>query len=99
METQTLWTVAVVATFAVAGVVALLLVLIINTARDIDSVAAEIWTVGKRVANNTVHIPLLVPVAASVDNIGAAAPAILGAAQRIRRVLAPAAVTHTGPKA
>jgi len=91
LDDTTLWTVAIVATFAVAGVVAALLKLIIGVATDIERVAGDIWTTGKRVANNTVHIPLLVPVAASVDRIVAAAPAILGAAQRIRRALAPTA--------
>jgi len=89
MDNQSLWIVAVVATFAVAGVVALLLVVIIRTATDIECVAGDIWTTGKRVANNTVHIPLLVSVAASVDRIAEAAPSILEAAQRIRNALAP----------
>lgn len=89
MDSDTLWTAAIVATFAVAAVVAVLLELIIGVAADIERVAGEIWTTGKRVANNTVHIPLLVPVAASVERIVAAAPGILGAAQRIRRALAP----------
>lgn len=91
MDNETLWIAAIVATLVVSGVVLVLLVRIIAVARDIDTVAGEIWTVGKRVANNTVHIPLLVPVAAAVDHIGAAAPGILDAAQRIRRVLAPKA--------
>lgn len=91
MNNETLWIIAVVATVVVSGVVLVLLLQIIAVARDIDAVAGDIWTVGKRVANNTVHIPLLVPVAAAVERIGAAAPGILGAAQRIRRVLAPEA--------
>jgi hypothetical protein len=43
----------------VTAVVALLLTLVLRTAREIRDVAGEIWTVGKMVANNTIHIPLL----------------------------------------
>ena len=44
---------------AVIAVVAVLLALIVRTARQIDGAVADIWTVGQRIANNTVHIPLL----------------------------------------
>ncbi len=40
-------------------VVAALLTVIVRTARQIESSVADIWTVGQRIANNTVHIPLL----------------------------------------
>jgi hypothetical protein len=43
----------------VAGVVALLLWLIHRAAVTIDDRVASIWDVGQRVANNTVHIPIL----------------------------------------
>lgn len=43
----------------VSGVVALLLWLIHRTAAVIDGHVARIWDVGQRVANNTVHIPVL----------------------------------------
>jgi hypothetical protein len=43
----------------VAAVVALLLWLIHRAARRIDGRVASIWDVGQRVANNTVHIPIL----------------------------------------
>ena len=54
-----LWWVSLGVLLVVTGVVALLLTLILRTARSIDAVAADIWTNGKLVANNTVHIPLL----------------------------------------
>ena len=44
---------------AVIVVVAVLLALIVRTARQIDVAVSEIWTVGQRIANNTIHIPLL----------------------------------------
>jgi len=40
-------------------VVAALLTLIVRAARQIEGTAADIWIVGQRIANNTVHIPLL----------------------------------------
>ena len=40
--------------------VALLLTLVLRTARSILHTAGDIWTTGKLVANNTIHIPLLV---------------------------------------
>ena len=40
-------------------VVAVLLTLIVRTARQIEGATADIWIVGQRIANNTVHIPLL----------------------------------------
>ncbi len=43
----------------VSLVVALLLWLIHRTAVTIDASVAQIWSVGQRVANNTVHIPAL----------------------------------------
>lgn len=55
----TLWWVSIVILLVVAGVVALLLTMVLRTARTILSVAGDIWTTGKMVANNTIHIPLL----------------------------------------
>jgi len=43
----------------VALVVTVLLWLIHHTAVSINSVASDIWDTGQRVANNTVHIPIL----------------------------------------
>jgi hypothetical protein len=40
-------------------VVALLLTLILRTAKQIHGGVAGIWTTGQKVANNTIHIPLL----------------------------------------
>jgi uncharacterized protein YoxC len=59
MEVTTFWWIAFAAAVAVAAVVALLLIAIIATARSIDRNAAEIWTVGKQIAGNTVSIWLL----------------------------------------
>jgi hypothetical protein len=66
-------------------VVALLLTLILNTIRTIRSVAADIWTVGQGVANNTVHIPLLITTNRVAGAILNEAGGILGAATRIQQ--------------
>ena len=62
MTPQTVYTilwVSIVLLLVVTGVVALLLTLVLRTAGTILSVARDIWTTGKMVANNTIHIPLL----------------------------------------
>jgi hypothetical protein len=55
-----IWWVSIALLLVVTIVVAVLLTLVLRTARDILGVAGEIWTTGKLVANNTIHIPLLV---------------------------------------
>lgn len=55
---QFLWILSLVIAVVVVGVVALLLHLVRETAKDIDKVAGDIWTQGKLVANNTIHIPM-----------------------------------------
>ena len=55
---STVWGVSLLIGAVVIVVVALLLRLILNTALKIESAAGEIWTQGKLVANNTIHIPI-----------------------------------------
>lgn len=55
----TVWWVSIVIMVVVTGVVALLLTLVLKSAINILGVAGQIWTTGKLVANNTIHIPLL----------------------------------------
>lgn len=57
---QQVWTISLVAYVIVVAAVALLLSLILLTARRIRGGAAAIWTVGQKVANNTIQIALLV---------------------------------------
>ncbi len=56
----TLWWISLVVLLVVTGVVALLLTLVLRTVISINVVAGDIWTNGKLVANNTIHIPLLI---------------------------------------
>ena len=79
----TVWWVSLGIGVVVILVVAVLLTLIVRTARQIEGVAAEIWTVGQRIANNTVHIPLLHRTNQIVDGILMRASGIDGATARI----------------
>lgn len=54
-----IWLVSIVLLLVVTGVVAWLLSMVLKTSRSILNVAGDIWTTGKKVANNTIHIPLL----------------------------------------
>lgn len=54
----TIWGVSLIIGVVVIGVVAFLLHQIRQTAKSIQSVAGDIWTQGKMVANNTIHIPI-----------------------------------------
>jgi hypothetical protein len=71
-----IWGTSLALGLVVALVVTLLLWLIYRTAVNIDDVASDIWDTGQRVANNTVHIPILY-------RINHAAGAILGTAVQI----------------
>ena len=55
----TLWGASLAILLVVTAVVGLLLTLIFRTARNIERVAGDIWTHGKLVAANTIHIPML----------------------------------------
>ena len=68
---------------AVIVVVAVLLALIVRTARQIDAAVSEIWTVGQRIANNTIHIPLLNHTNRVVERLLDVAAGIDGAAATI----------------
>ena len=53
------WGLSLVVALVFVIVVGILLHLIRKTARDIEGGASAIWTQGKLVANNTIHIPTL----------------------------------------
>ncbi len=65
----TVWWVSLGIGVVVIVVVAVLLTLIVRTARQIDGAVSDIWTAGQRIANNTVHIPLLHRTNQVVDDI------------------------------
>ena len=59
MDVFTMWWLSLGIAAVVVVVVAVLLGLIIATARRIDAHAASIWTAGKQIAGNTVSIWIL----------------------------------------
>ena len=56
---HTMWIVTLAIYLVVLLVVAALLTLILRAARDVRAGVSAIWTVGQRVANNTIQIALL----------------------------------------
>lgn len=80
---QTLFWISLALGLVVTVVAAVLLTLVRRTARDIDAGAKAVWTTGKLVANNTVHIPALVQTNQIAVDILEGAGGILMAAQRI----------------
>ena len=81
----TVWGTSLGIGVVVIVVVAVLLTLILRTARQIDGAVSEIWTVGQRIANNTVHIPLLNHTNRVVDDILDRAAGIDGATAAIEQ--------------
>ena len=79
----TVWWISLGIGGVVILVVAILLTLIVRTAQQINATAAEIWTVGQRIANNTIHIPLLNRTNRLMDGILQRASGIDEAAARI----------------
>lgn len=78
------WGVSLIIGVVVIIVVAVLLHMIRNTARDIEGGASAIWTQGKLVANNTIHIPTLLGTTNAVaDQILDNAVSVLGNAKEI----------------
>ncbi len=71
------WWASLALGLVVALVVTLLLWLIHKTAANINGVVSGIWDSGRRVANNTIHIPILY-------RINNAATKILGTAVQIK---------------
>jgi hypothetical protein len=74
----TLWWISLGLGVVVTAVVAALLIVLYREAILIRAVVSKIWDVGQRVANNTVHVPLLYRTAEGVE-------AILGVAGNIAR--------------
>ena len=58
----TVWVISLVLGLVVTIVVAILLLLIRNTAKKINAGVAQIWTEGKLVANNTIQIPIFLTI-------------------------------------
>src|SRR5215831_13814747 len=81
---ERLWTVSLVVYGLVLIAVLVLLTLIVRAARDVRAGVSAIWTVGQRVANNTIHIALLDGVNHTAAQILAGAGGIVGATAAIK---------------
>jgi hypothetical protein len=80
------WWVSIIIALVVAIVVAILLEMVRRTALSILDGASQIWTQGQLVANNTIQIPLLLPVTNQVvGQILNTAAQIVGAANAIEQ--------------
>jgi hypothetical protein len=80
-----IWWTSIVLLLVVAGVVALLLTLVLRSAITILGVAGDIWTTGKMVANNTIHIPMLRDTNRLAGGILETAVKIVGGAEAIEK--------------
>lgn len=81
---QTIWMITLGVFFVVLIVVAILLTLILRTARDITGGVAAIWNVGQRIANNTIHIALLHKTNLAAGKILASAVGIVHATAAVK---------------
>ena len=82
------WWISLLTGGVVIGVVALLLTILVRTVEQIQAGVGQIWQVGKLIANNTVHIPLLVHTNQLVDQIHKSAGGIVLSTERIERAVA-----------
>ena len=80
---QTLFWISLALGLVVTVVAVVMLTMVLRTAQAIDAGAKAIWTSGKLVANNTVHIPALIQTNQIAVDILEGAGGILMAAQRI----------------
>lgn len=81
----TVWWLSIGVLVMVTVVVGFLLSLVLRSARTIRQVAGDIWTTGKLVANNTIHIPLLRETNRAAAGILATAVQIVGGAEAIEQ--------------
>lgn|GEM_PF-2267367 len=88
------WQISLAIGLAVIGAVALLLTALAATAAKIEGGAAEIWRVGKLIANNTVHVPLLIRTNQVIGQILPAADGIAQATGRIQRAVGADPITE-----
>lgn len=81
---MSLWWLSLALGVVVIGVVAYLLSSILHTARAIEGVAQDIWDGGKRIANNTVHVPDLIRTNGFAESLLQQAPLLGDQLKRIK---------------
>lgn len=83
MDSITIWTYSLIVGAVVILIVAILLIMIVLTARKIDYHAKEIWHAGKNIAGNTVSIWMLKDTNVVAADILGTAKSIAGVASSI----------------
>ena len=78
-----IWGLSLAIFFVVVAVVAFLLLQIVRGAQAVHDVVADIWTVGQKVANNTIHVALLKRTNAVAGRILVAATGVVHATAAI----------------
>ncbi len=81
----TIWIISIILLLVVTGVVGFLLTLVLRTAKHINEEVGQIWISGQGVANNTIHIPLLVTTNRFAGDILETANRIVGGAAAIEQ--------------
>lgn len=81
------WSISLATGGVVIAVVAFLLTILVRTAEQIEAGVGQIWQVGQLIANNTVHIPLLVRTNQIVAQIYQSADGIKRSTGRIERAV------------
>lgn len=81
------WSVSLLLGLVVLVVVAALLQAILTTVRRVHDVAGTLWTDGQRLANNTVHVPLLERTTLLLEGTVGEARRLRAATERIRDAL------------
>jgi hypothetical protein len=81
---QSVWTLSLVIFVVVIGVLAVLLTLVWRETQKIRVGAAEIWNVGQKIANNTIHISMLATTNHVAGRILGSAAGVVGATQAIK---------------
>ncbi len=81
---ERVWITSLVIFVVVLIVVAILLTLIVREARRIREGVSEIWNVGQRIANNTIHIALLDKTNRTAGKILQSASRVVGATGAIK---------------
>lgn len=81
---ERVWITSLVIFGVVLVVVAILLTLIVREARRIKAGVSEIWNVGQRIANNTIHIALLAKTNHVAGQILESARGVVGATAAVK---------------
>ena len=82
---QQVWIATLIIYGVVVAVVATLLTLILISARRIHAGVREIWNVGQKVANNTIHIALLLRTNQAVEAVLQSAVRVAAAVGAVER--------------